>query len=356
MQLIFDQQVSLSGSAVELVGTEWQLVVEDSTGGDEKAATLVFVDDHLAVGTTACRSYVASYEASDERLDFRSTAMTEYGGAPSCAEESRIQEGQFTDDLSPASQYSVSEEEGIKRLRIRTGRGRTVTFKPLVAGVESVLDVEWHLSAFVTVSEWGGPDVVPLRVDRLIPGTEVTAGFHESGVAGFGGCNSYGARLEPEEPVAREDGSFAMGTIAIESTDRLCSDPPGVLEQEKRFTGLIPKWGVSYGFFWAVLGPMTLMPVLLGGTPQWTAEAAASVFPNLIGHLGYGAGLGITFYLLEVRYSPWWIPRTEVQAARLERRREQVQTSGPALWTLLVLMGLTLPVLLEKGQGLTPIY
>lgn len=115
-------------------------------------------------------------------------------------------------------------------------------------------------------------------------------------------------------------------------------------------------WGMSYGFFWAVLGPMTLMPVLLGGTPQWTAEAAASVFPNLIGHLGYGAGLGITFYLLEVRYSPWWIPRTEAQAARFERRREQVQTSGPALWTLLILMGLTLPVLLAKGQGLTPIY
>lgn len=115
-------------------------------------------------------------------------------------------------------------------------------------------------------------------------------------------------------------------------------------------------WGVSYGFFWAVLGPLTLMPVLLGGTPQWTAEAAASVFPNLIGHIGYGAGLGITFYLLESRYSPWWIPRTEVQAARLERRRQQVQTSGPALWTLLILLGLTLPVLLGKGQGITPIY
>ena len=98
------------------------------------------------------------------------------------------------------------------------------------------------------------------------------------------------------------------------------------------------------------------MPVLLGGTPQWTADAAASVFPNLIGHLGYGAGLGITFYLLEARYSPWWIPRTEVQAARLERRKEQVQTSGPALWTLLILLGLTLPMLLAKGQGLTPVY
>ena len=122
------------------------------------------------------------------------------------------------DDLSPASQYSVSEEEGIKRLRIRTGRGRTVTFKPLVAGVESVLDVEWHLSAFVTVSEWGGPDVVPLRVDRLIPGTEVTAGFHESGVAGFGGCNSYGARLEPEE--ARGGGKMGPSQWALSLLSR----------------------------------------------------------------------------------------------------------------------------------------
>ena len=242
VRLIFVQQVPLSGSTVELVGTEWQLVVEDSTGGDEKAATLVFVDDHLAVGTTACRGYVASYDASGERLDFRSTAMTEYGGASSCAEESRIQEGQFTDDLSPASEYSVSEEEGMKRLRIRTSRGRTVTFEPLVAGVESVLDVEWHLTAFVTVSEWGDPDVVPLRVDRLIPGTGVTFRFHEKGASGFGGCNSYGVRLEPEEPIAREDGSFAMGSMAIESADRPCSDPPGVLEQEKRFTGLIPKF------------------------------------------------------------------------------------------------------------------
>ena len=242
VRLIFVQQPPLSGSAVELVGTKWQMVAEDSTGGDEKAATLVFVDDHLAVGTTACRGYLASYEASSERLDFRSTAMTEYGGASSCAEESRIQEGQFTDDLSHASEYSVSEEEGMKWLRIRTSRGRTVTFEPLVAGVENVLDVEWHLTAFVTVSEWGNPDVVPLRVDRLIPGTEITAGFHESGASGFGGCNFYDARLEPEEPVAREDGSFALGTMAIESTDRLCSDPPGLLEQEKRFTGLIPKF------------------------------------------------------------------------------------------------------------------
>ena len=78
-------------------------------------------------------------------------------------------------------------------------------------------------------------------------------------------------------------------------------------------------WGVSYGFFWWVLGPLTLMPVFLGGAPQWTTQAAAGSFSALIGHLTYGAALGVTFYSLEARYSPWWIPHTEVEAARVDR-------------------------------------
>ena len=56
--------------------------------------------------------------------------------------------------------------------------------------------------------------------------------------------------------------------------------------------------------------------------------------------------MGITFYLLEARYNPWWLPKTQVQAARIAQRKEQVLTSGPALWILLVFIGLTLPVLL----------
>ena len=105
-------------------------------------------------------------------------------------------------------------------------------------------------------------------------------------------------------------------------------------------------WGVSYGFFWSILGPLTLMPVFLGSTPQWTVEAIAAAFPNLIGHLAYGAGLGTTFYLLEARYSPWWIPRTQMEASRVSRRKEEVLTSAPALWTMVVAVGLTLPLVL----------
>jgi len=106
-------------------------------------------------------------------------------------------------------------------------------------------------------------------------------------------------------------------------------------------------WGVSYGFLWWLLGPLTLGPVILGTTPAWTVEAAAAAFPSLIGHLAYGAGLGLTFHALEARYSPWWITRTEAEAARMARRRIEATSAGPALWALLVLVAVLLPVVLS---------
>jgi uncharacterized membrane protein YagU involved in acid resistance len=105
-------------------------------------------------------------------------------------------------------------------------------------------------------------------------------------------------------------------------------------------------WGVAYGFFWWILGPLTLLPVLLGAPPRWTVEVATQLMPSLVGHLLYGAGLGIAFYLLEARYSPWWIPLTQAEAARAARRKAQLQTSAPALWSLIVIVALTLPILL----------
>ncbi len=106
-------------------------------------------------------------------------------------------------------------------------------------------------------------------------------------------------------------------------------------------------WGVSYGFLWWVLGPLTLAPVILGATPAWTVEAAAAAFPSLIGHLAYGAGLGLTFHAMEARYSPWWVSRTEAEAARMAGRRIEATSAGPALWALLVLVAVLLPVVLS---------
>ena len=111
-------------------------------------------------------------------------------------------------------------------------------------------------------------------------------------------------------------------------------------------------WGASYGFIWWMLGPLSLFQALLGVTPLWTADVVSQTFPNLVGHLLYGAGLGISLHIMEARYRPWWVPRMEAESARVAPRREQVLTSAPALWTFIVVIALTLPVLL--GTDATP--
>jgi hypothetical protein len=88
--------------------------------------------------------------------------------------------------------------------------------------------------------------------------------------------------------------------------------------------------------------------VLLGGDPQWSADAAARAFPSLVGHLAYGMGLGVTFYLLEARYSPWWITRSEAEAERTRARRDQELTSAPALWAFAVFVALFVAILLSR--------
>ncbi len=55
-------------------------------------------------------------------------------------------------------------------------------------------------------------------------------------------------------------------------------------------------YGLMYGAIWWFVGPMTLMPLLLGMEvgSQWTLASVIRTFPSLIGHLLYGAILGMT--------------------------------------------------------------
>ena len=105
-------------------------------------------------------------------------------------------------------------------------------------------------------------------------------------------------------------------------------------------------WGVSYGFFWWILGPLTLLPMLLGAVPRWTPDVAAGLTASLVGHLAYGAALGVGFYLLEARYSPWWVPLSSMEKTRAERRKAQLLTSAPGLWALVLTIALSVPIVL----------
>jgi uncharacterized membrane protein YagU involved in acid resistance len=107
-------------------------------------------------------------------------------------------------------------------------------------------------------------------------------------------------------------------------------------------------WGISYGFFWWIAGPLTILPILLGGGAQWTADAAASAFASLIGHLAYGAGLGLVFHRLEARLNPHTLADVGDQATAARSRREQLLAAAPALWSVMVVIILTVPLVLGE--------
>jgi alpha-beta hydrolase superfamily lysophospholipase len=104
-------------------------------------------------------------------------------------------------------------------------------------------------------------------------------------------------------------------------------------------------WGLSYGVVWWVLGPLTLLPVLTGGPSAWSAAGLAAAFPALVGHLAYGAVLGLVVERLQDRADPWWFSRSQAEARTVAEEREQVQGSAPALWGLMLFVALTVPVL-----------
>ncbi len=61
--------------------------------------------------------------------------------------------------------------------------------------------------------------------------------------------------------------------------------------------------GLAYGGAWWILGPLTLMPLLMGmgfGV-NWNAAAAVAMLPSLVGHLMYGGILGLVYTWLRHR-------------------------------------------------------
>ncbi|MDQ3691353.1 MAG: DUF1440 domain-containing protein [Chloroflexota bacterium] len=59
--------------------------------------------------------------------------------------------------------------------------------------------------------------------------------------------------------------------------------------------------GLAYGVIWWILGPLLIMPTMMGMGPQVGAALSQMNVMSLVGHLMYGAVLGSGFALLAGR-------------------------------------------------------
>ena len=238
-RLVFVKQEPLPGHPVELEGTGWRLLIEADAMDGVRAPTLAFLDDRLVTGATACRSYVATYKASEGALRFPIKSMVRF--PQSCGKDARILEGEFGDFLTWAREYSVHEEGGSTRLRIRSARGKTLTFEQLPQNIEGIADTEWSLVAFVELRQLG-PGMWNRRTISVVQGTEVTILFDKDGLGGFTGCNSYAGSAKVE------DGSISIDAQNFSYTAKLCEAPDGLREQEERYFDLVQRM-TRYGIY-----------------------------------------------------------------------------------------------------------
>ncbi len=263
-RLIFVRRAPLPGSPFDLKGTAWRLIIEGDAMDGARAPTLAFLDHRLVTGATACRSYVATHRASEGALRFPGKGMLGSSRQP-CTKNERTLEGEFTDFLTWAREYSIDETGGSGRLTIWSIRGKTLTFEPLPQAVEGVSDTDWSLTAFVELRL--DPGAWLHRTTKVVQGTEVTIEFDDHGISGFTGCNVYGGQAMVEE------GTITVDQQAVASTAIGCAEPEGLMEQEKRFLSLVQR-ATRYGIYGDSLFMRTDDDVFLlfQARPPWEAS------------------------------------------------------------------------------------
>ena len=136
--IVFRRHEPLPRYLIDLSRTAWRLLTEDDGDGDLRAATMVFLDDRLVTGVTACRAYVAGYRTSKAEGSMRLSPWATFGSQQSCSEESRSLEDEYWEFLWQAWEYSVYDDAESRRLGIRSPWGKSLTFEPLPPAVEDI--------------------------------------------------------------------------------------------------------------------------------------------------------------------------------------------------------------------------
>ena len=233
VRLVFVRRPDLPGKAVELSGTQWRLLDENDDYGDLSLPTLVFLNEHMVAGVTACRSYVADYGSRRRgEVDFREKRTI--GSEDTCSEEMIDLERDFLESLSISVEYAVDASSGESTLRMRTVYDEMLVFEPLPRVDEDHISTErWALEGFTKPDRINSWRTVYSHGTDVIPGTEITISFSENALTGSGECYSYTGSVDIEDSVI-EVRDFV-------GTEKPCENVDGMRGQDIRFADVLER-------------------------------------------------------------------------------------------------------------------
>ena len=191
VRLVFVRRPDLPGQADELSGTQWWRLDENDDYGDLSLPTLVFLNDHMVGGATACRSYISDYGSRYRgNVDFEQRRTI--GFPDLCTEEMVDLERDFLQRLSISIEYAVDASSGGSILRMRKHWEEPILFEPLPQADEDRIFTErWSLEGFTKPDRIYSWHTVYSHGTDVIEGTEITISFQENGFTGSGECYSY---------------------------------------------------------------------------------------------------------------------------------------------------------------------
>ncbi len=201
--------------------------------GNENPVTLAFLDDELAAIAGECWDFIWRYRTIGRLFEFHEVHSWDL--------HQICLEGDSSDSLWGAEQYSAIGEEGWEKLMIGTHWGETLTLKALTAVRLDAGQGEWSLKNILDLSS---DDVGYHSIWGIVPGSTVTVKFQETSASGSAECNSYQAYL-------RIDGeSIDIGPVTkSEESCRHLENFNDVTRQEVRYLDLLPDVtrGVTFG-------------------------------------------------------------------------------------------------------------
>jgi len=192
-----------------LIGTIWKAITIDGRPVIEGSEVLLGISDERVGGFGGCNSYFGPYTVDGNAVSVGPLTSTRVA----CDEAIMTQENNYLAAFESTASAEIINDE----LQLANESGELIlTFE--IVPPAPLQGTQWELSTYNNGQQ---------AMVSVLPGTRITALLDQGKISGSAGCNNYGGAY------VIDGNNISIGPLA--STEMMCADPEGVMEQEAQY-------------------------------------------------------------------------------------------------------------------------